>query len=330
MVYVHDKDEAANTLNVNDDGSIDTNIVSGITEYTEGDALPAAAKGIVVLAERPVPTNVFHPLQMTNGGLALKIAVTDDNTGTMADVLDGNSDDVAPTEVEGIFANARGYVYNSGTNSWDRLRGNTSGVNINDISAGTQTNDVKVSLDSETVSVVQGTAANLNCTEASASAIKTAVEKIDDWDESDRAKVNPIASQAGVAADAGLLDALTQRVIQAYNDEWVTLRAPYTAAQANVDIITVGASDRICVKKLSVTADNANTVDVQCRIGFATGNTPTTTDVLLSHPGIAPGSGMIEFYGEGGIMGTDNEDLVITCEVPTGGSIDVCVIYKVI
>jgi hypothetical protein len=40
-------------------------------------------------------------------------------------------------------------VYNGTT--YDRLRGSTDGVDIGDISAGTQTNDVKVSLDSEDV-----------------------------------------------------------------------------------------------------------------------------------------------------------------------------------
>jgi len=49
-------------------------------------------------------------------------------------------------------------------------------------------------------------------------AIKTAVEIMDDWDESDRAKVNPIAGQAGVAAGAGVVDALTQRSTLASDD----------------------------------------------------------------------------------------------------------------
>ena len=62
------------------------------------------------------------------------------------------------------------------------------------------------------LTVDQGTAANLNMTEASAASIKTAVEIMDDWDESDRAKVNPIAGQAGVAGNTGTVGATTQRV----------------------------------------------------------------------------------------------------------------------
>ena len=41
----------------------------------------------------------------------------------------------------------------------------------------------------------------------------TALQIIDDWDETDRAKVNPIVGQAGVAAGAGAVGATTQRVV---------------------------------------------------------------------------------------------------------------------
>lgn len=76
--------------------------------------------------------------------------------------------------------------------------------------------------DANGLTVKQGTAAQLNCTEASASAIKTAVEIMDDWDESDRAKVNPIVGQAGVAAGAGAVGATVQRVTLASDDPAVT------------------------------------------------------------------------------------------------------------
>lgn len=62
------------------------------------------------------------------------------------------------------------------------------------------------------VEVLQDTAADLNCTEASAAAIKTAVEIIDDWDESDRCKSNIIVGQAGIAAGTGVDGATVPRV----------------------------------------------------------------------------------------------------------------------
>lgn len=43
----------------------------------------------------------------------------------------------------------------------------------------------------------------------------TALQIMDDWDESDRAKVNPIVGQAGVAAGAGAVGATVQRVVLA-------------------------------------------------------------------------------------------------------------------
>lgn len=43
----------------------------------------------------------------------------------------------------------------------------------------------------------------------------TSLSVIDDWDELDRAKVNPIAGQAGVQGASGTVNALTQRVVLA-------------------------------------------------------------------------------------------------------------------
>lgn len=108
----------------------------------------------------------------------------------------------------------------------------------------------------------------------------------------------------------------------------VTIRANYTAAQTDTAIVTVSSGTKIVVTRCSVTADNANTVDVAARIGFGGTNTPTTTGVVLSHPGLAPGSGVIEGSGSGMLgVGGDGEDLRITSEVPTTGSIDVVCSY---
>lgn len=111
----------------------------------------------------------------------------------------------------------------------------------------------------------------------------------------------------------------------------ITLRANSTVVQADVALVTVGAGAKIVVTRCSVTADNANTVDVAARIGFGAATTPTTTGVVLSHPGIAAGSGVIEGTGAGILgVGADGEDLRITNEVPTGGSIDAVISYYTI
>lgn len=49
-------------------------------------------------------------------------------------------------------------------------------------------------------------------TESTLQAVQTAVEIMDDWDESDRAKVNTVAGQVGVAAGTGIDTTNTQRV----------------------------------------------------------------------------------------------------------------------
>ena len=108
----------------------------------------------------------------------------------------------------------------------------------------------------------------------------------------------------------------------------VTRRDNFTAAATNTALVTVAGGTKIVVTQLMITADNANSVDVQARVGFAAVTTPTTTGVVGSHPGIPPGGGFTMGNG-GGILGigADGEDLRITSEVPTGGSIDVVTTY---
>jgi hypothetical protein len=111
----------------------------------------------------------------------------------------------------------------------------------------------------------------------------------------------------------------------------VTVRANYTSAQTNTAIITVGAGVAIVVTRCSAVIANSCIVDVSVRIGLGTSTTPTTTGVILSHPGIAPGSGVIEGNGSGTLgAGASNDDLRITSTVPTGGSLDVVVSYYTI
>lgn|SRR3990167_8623556 len=101
-------------------------------------------------------------------------------------------------------------------------------------------------------------------------------------------------------------------------------------AQTDTAIITAAASTAIVVTKCSVTADNANTVDVSVRIGFGTASTPAAdaAQIILFHPGISAGSGVVEGNGAGIIgIGASNEDLRVTCEDPTTGSISIIVTY---
>lgn len=89
-------------------------------------------------------------------------------------------------------------VFNGTT--WDRQRGDATNGTLVNLGAN---NDVTVT----------GTV-----TEANSAAIAASLSVIDDWDETDRAKVNPIVGQAGVAAGAGVVSATTQRVTVATDD----------------------------------------------------------------------------------------------------------------
>lgn len=111
----------------------------------------------------------------------------------------------------------------------------------------------------------------------------------------------------------------------------VTLEAEYTAAQTNTAIVTVSGGTKIVVTQVMAVCDKANTVDVGVRIGFAAATTPTTTGVVLTHPGIAAGSGVSRGDGSGILgVGADGEDLRITSEAPTTGALRVLVSYYTI
>lgn len=62
----------------------------------------------------------------------------------------------------------------------------------------------------------------------------TALQVIDDWDESDRAKVNPIVGQAGVAAGAGAVGATVQRMTLASDDPAVALLGTIDTDTGNI------------------------------------------------------------------------------------------------
>lgn len=71
----------------------------------------------------------------------------------------------------------------------------------------------------------------------------TALQVIDDWDESDRAKVNLIVGQAGIAAGAGAVAATVPRVTLASDDPAVAalqiIDNCISGSEAQVDVVTV-------------------------------------------------------------------------------------------
>lgn len=111
----------------------------------------------------------------------------------------------------------------------------------------------------------------------------------------------------------------------------VTLEFSTTTVQTDVAIITISAGTKIVVTQAQVIANNLNTVYPAFRMGFGATTTPTTTGVVLTHPGVPAGGGISRGDGSGILgIGADAEDLRMTCEVPTGGSLRVLVSYYTI
>jgi hypothetical protein len=109
-----------------------------------------------------------------------------------------------------------------------------------------------------------------------------------------------------------------------------TLRVNYSAAKTDEAIISAAAGEQISVLAILVTSDADTTPNVDVLIGFGAATTPTGEGVVMSHPGIAPG-GYVERGNGFGVLGIGGpgEDLRITSDAPTSGSIDVVVTYSI-
>jgi hypothetical protein len=111
-----------------------------------------------------------------------------------------------------------------------------------------------------------------------------------------------------------------------------------TAAQTDVNLAAalVAADERIYVTRLEVFADSANTVNVSARVGFGTANVPSASatgvsGMIASHPGLAPGSGIICGNGSGVIaVGGAGEEPRITTSAATSGNTHVIISYFLI
>ena len=111
----------------------------------------------------------------------------------------------------------------------------------------------------------------------------------------------------------------------------VTSRVTYSAsAQTDVAIGpgTVAPGLKVVVTQIQVTVSNPTTATPSVIVGFGATNTPTTTGVVLAHPGIPGGGGVSRGDGSGILgIGADGEELRITAAAATGGVLDCVVSY---
>lgn len=91
-------------------------------------------------------------------------------------------------------------------------------------------------------------------------AAEASLSVLDDWDESDRAKVNIIVGQAGVAAGVGATGATVQRVVQA-NDAGKTLvSAGGSASSSGNNTLVLAGTNKLKVYAFSLSTTSATAV----------------------------------------------------------------------
>lgn len=119
------------------------------------------------------------------------------------------------------------------------------------------------------------TAADLATTAAATSASATSLAILDDWDEADRAKVNPIVGQAGVQAGAGAVTANTQRTVAATDDPGVVSLAAIKTAVELIDnvIETNRAAVNLIASQAGVQGGSGATTALTLRVVLATDGT---------------------------------------------------------
>lgn len=296
------------------DGSATTQPVSGTVTAN----LAAGTNNIGDVDVLSVPA----PLSTTGGGTeatALRVTVANDSTGVLSVDDNGGSLTVDGTVTANLAA---------GTNNIGDVDVLTVPAPLSTTGNGTAATALRVTLASDTTGLLDVEGAVAHDGVDSGNPIKLGARAIAHG-------TNPTAVAAADRTDLYANRAGVLFTIGGHPNVQV-VSARFTTAQTNTALVTVAAGLKIVVTRVTVTADNANTVDVGAVIGFGATTTPATsstpvTGIVLAHPGIAKGSGVVEGNGSGIIgVGTDDQDLRITSEVPTGGSIDVTVSYYTI
>lgn len=218
------------------------------TLLTGGSGTVGAGTARVTLATDvalPAGTNAIGKLAANSGVDIGDVDVTSVNGFAAHDAsiagnpltIGGVSSAAAPTDVSADQEAVRAWFLRNGAQA-------TVVTAAGALIGGDATNglDVDVTRVSGNVTVVQATASNLNTTEASGSAIKTAVEIMDDWDESDRAKVNLIVGQAGIAAGNGASGATVPRVTIANDSTGVIATVSTVTTVSTVSALGTGTT----------------------------------------------------------------------------------------
>ena len=133
----------------------------------------------------------------------------------------------------------------------------------------------------------------------------TSLAVLDDWDESDRAKVNLIVGQAGIAAGAGAVGATVPRVTLASDDPGVAVLGGVSDAAA-----TQGSTGSISAKLRTVTSQ-LNTIDGKI-------TAVNTGAVVVSSSALPSGAATAAKQPALGTAGTPSSDVISIQGVASG------------
>lgn len=199
-------------VTIYDSSGVEVTSFGGGTQYTEDAAAAANPVGNALIVVREDAR--AGSLTSTDGD---NVALRGNNLG---ELYVKHTDTIAVTQ----------------SGAWDEVGINDSGNSItvdnpqlSVVGGGAEAAAMRVTIASDSTGVLSvddnggaltvdnaGTFAVQDATVATnTGASTTALQIIDDWDESDRAKVNPIVGQAGVQGGSGAVTALTQRVVMA-------------------------------------------------------------------------------------------------------------------
>lgn len=113
-----------------------------------------------------------------------------------------------------------------------------------------------------------------------------------------------------------------------------------TGAQTDDNVMpAIAGGTKYVITRVTVTLDEATTVGTAFRLGFGATVVPAlgasaadaVVGILVYHPGLVPGAGWSAGDGSGILaIGGDGEELRITCEAPTTGTLVVSVTYYTI
>lgn len=257
LMYTYYKDavtEIKDALRNITEASVDTGVADATSTTTYLDD-----------ASKSWPVNAFEKLivEITAGTGAEQIRKITSNTATR--ITTTTAFDTAPdatseyrigfygkmasdiTHVGGTALTGRDWSLDFKALTDDSIKGILK--SLGDIGVGSNIVSILGNLD--TKEGTTGEAASISGTRAAQlRAIATALEIIDDWDETDRAKVNLIAGQVGVAGGSGAQSALTQRVVTATDSPEVT-----TIGGVDDAAVAAGAVGSLSAKLRSLSRD---------------------------------------------------------------------------